>query len=72
MPTSCSRPRGHRADARHGHPLVGVTATDPVDLASMAVMFALVATFAAWILARRAAQSERRFQGCIAATDVDE
>ena len=35
--------------------LVGVTATDPVTFATMAVMFALVATFAAWIPARRAA-----------------
>jgi putative ABC transport system permease protein len=35
--------------------LVGVTPTDPVTFATMAVMFALVATFAAWIPARRAA-----------------
>ena len=35
--------------------LVGVTATDPVTFAAMAVLFALVAAFAAWIPARRAA-----------------
>jgi putative ABC transport system permease protein len=35
--------------------LVGVTATDPITFLGMAVMFALVATFAAWIPARRAA-----------------
>ena len=35
--------------------LVGVTATDPVTFAGMAVLFALVAAFAAWIPARRAA-----------------
>ena len=35
--------------------LVGVTATDPATFATMAVAFALVATFAAWIPARRAA-----------------
>ena len=35
--------------------LVGVSATDPVTFATMAVVFALVATFAAWIPARRAA-----------------
>jgi putative ABC transport system permease protein len=35
--------------------LVGVTATDPATFASMAVLFTLVAAFAAWIPARRAA-----------------
>jgi predicted permease len=35
--------------------LVGVSATDPMTFATMAVSFALVATFAAWIPARRAA-----------------
>jgi putative ABC transport system permease protein len=35
--------------------LVGVTATDPMTFATMAVSFALVAAFAAWIPARRAA-----------------
>jgi putative ABC transport system permease protein len=35
--------------------LVGVSATDPMTFATMAVAFALVATFAAWIPARRAA-----------------
>jgi putative ABC transport system permease protein len=35
--------------------LVGVTATDPVTFISMAVMFTVVAAFAAWIPARRAA-----------------
>ena len=35
--------------------LVGVTATDPITFATMAVMFTLVATVAAWIPARRAA-----------------
>jgi ABC-type antimicrobial peptide transport system permease subunit len=35
--------------------LVGVTATDPVTFATMAVAFTLVATCAAWIPARRAA-----------------
>ncbi len=35
--------------------LVGVTATDPATFVSMAVLFALVATVAAWIPARRAA-----------------
>jgi predicted permease len=35
--------------------LVGVTATDPVTFVAMAIIFALVATFAAWIPARRAA-----------------
>ena len=35
--------------------LVGVTATDPATFATMAVVFALVAAFAAWIPARRAA-----------------
>ena len=35
--------------------LVGVSATDPLTFATMAVVFALVATFAAWIPARRAA-----------------
>ncbi len=35
--------------------LVGVTATDPATFVAMAVMFALVAAFAAWIPARRAA-----------------
>jgi predicted permease len=35
--------------------LVGVSATDPLTFATMAVMFAVVATFAAWIPARRAA-----------------
>jgi predicted permease len=35
--------------------LVGVSATDPVTFATMAVTFAVVATFAAWIPARRAA-----------------
>jgi putative ABC transport system permease protein len=35
--------------------LVGVTATDPITFGSMAVLFALVAAFAAWIPARRAA-----------------
>ena len=35
--------------------LVGVSATDPATFAAMAVLFALIATFAAWIPARRAA-----------------
>ena len=35
--------------------LVGVTATDPATFATMAIAFALVAAFAAWIPARRAA-----------------
>jgi predicted permease len=35
--------------------LVGVSATDPVTFAAMAVLFALVAAFAAWIPAQRAA-----------------
>jgi putative ABC transport system permease protein len=35
--------------------LVGVSATDPVTFATMAVAFAMIATFAAWIPARRAA-----------------
>ena len=35
--------------------LVGVSATDPLTFATMAVAFTLVATFAAWIPARRAA-----------------
>jgi putative ABC transport system permease protein len=35
--------------------LVGVTPTDPLTFATMAVVFTLVATFAAWIPARRAA-----------------
>ena len=35
--------------------LVGVTATDPVTFVTMAVVFTLVAMFAAWIPARRAA-----------------
>jgi putative ABC transport system permease protein len=35
--------------------LVGVSATDPATFATMAVAFAMVATFAAWIPARRAA-----------------
>jgi predicted permease len=35
--------------------LVGVSATDPATFASMAVLFALIAAFAAWIPARRAA-----------------
>jgi predicted permease len=35
--------------------LVGVTATDPATYTTMAVLFALVASFAAWIPARRAA-----------------
>ncbi len=35
--------------------LVGVTATDPATFATMAVLFAVVAAFAAWIPARRAA-----------------
>ncbi|HJU42302.1 MAG TPA: ABC transporter permease [Vicinamibacterales bacterium] len=35
--------------------LVGVTATDPMTFATMAIVFAIVATFAAWIPARRAA-----------------
>ena len=35
--------------------LVGVSATDPLTFATMAVAFAIVATFAAWIPARRAA-----------------
>jgi putative ABC transport system permease protein len=35
--------------------LVGVSATDPVTFATMALAFALVASFAAWIPARRAA-----------------
>jgi putative ABC transport system permease protein len=35
--------------------LVGVSATDPLTFATMAVAFAVVATFAAWIPARRAA-----------------
>ncbi|HEX6163120.1 MAG TPA: ABC transporter permease [Vicinamibacterales bacterium] len=35
--------------------LVGVSATDPATFAAMAVLFAAVATFAAWIPARRAA-----------------
>ena len=35
--------------------LVGVTATDPATYTTMAVLFALVASFAAWVPARRAA-----------------
>ena len=35
--------------------LVGVSATDPITFATMAIVFAIVATFAAWIPARRAA-----------------
>jgi putative ABC transport system permease protein len=35
--------------------LVGVSATDPATFAAMAVLFAVIATFAAWIPARRAA-----------------
>jgi predicted permease len=35
--------------------LVGVSATDPLTFTTMAVVFALVASFAAWIPARRAA-----------------
>ena len=35
--------------------LVGVTATDPITYGTMAVLFAIVAAFAAWIPARRAA-----------------
>ena len=35
--------------------LVGVTATDPLTFVAMAVLFTLVAAFAAWIPARRAA-----------------
>ena len=35
--------------------LVGVSATDPATFAAMATLFALVAAFAAWIPARRAA-----------------
>jgi putative ABC transport system permease protein len=35
--------------------LVGVTATDPTTFVAMAVLFTLVAAFAAWIPARRAA-----------------
>jgi ABC-type antimicrobial peptide transport system permease subunit len=35
--------------------LVGVSATDPATYASMAVLFTLIATVAAWIPARRAA-----------------
>ena len=35
--------------------LVGVTATDPVTFAAMAVLFTVVAALAAWIPARRAA-----------------
>ena len=35
--------------------LVGVTATDPATFAAMAVLFTLIAAFAAWIPARRAA-----------------
>jgi putative ABC transport system permease protein len=35
--------------------LVGVTATDPVTFVAMAVLFMMVAAFAAWIPARRAA-----------------
>ena len=35
--------------------LVGVSATDPATFAAMAALFALVAAFAAWIPARRAA-----------------
>jgi hypothetical protein len=35
--------------------LVGVSATDPLTFATMAIVFAIVATFAAWIPARRAA-----------------
>jgi putative ABC transport system permease protein len=35
--------------------LVGVTATDPATYATMAVLFAMVAAFAAWVPARRAA-----------------
>jgi putative ABC transport system permease protein len=35
--------------------LVGVSATDPATFASMAIVFTLIATIAAWIPARRAA-----------------
>jgi putative ABC transport system permease protein len=35
--------------------LVGVTPTDPVTYATMAVLFSMVAAFAAWVPARRAA-----------------
>jgi putative ABC transport system permease protein len=35
--------------------LVGVTATDPPTFITMALLFTLVAAFAAWIPARRAA-----------------
>jgi ABC-type antimicrobial peptide transport system permease subunit len=35
--------------------LVGVSATDPLTFATMAIAFAIVAAFAAWIPARRAA-----------------
>jgi predicted permease len=35
--------------------LVGVTATDPATYGTMAVLFAMVAAFAAWVPARRAA-----------------
>jgi putative ABC transport system permease protein len=35
--------------------LVGVTATDPATYVTMAFVFTLVAAFAAWIPARRAA-----------------
>ena len=35
--------------------LVGVSATDPITFTAMAVLFAVTATFAAWIPARRAA-----------------
>jgi ABC-type antimicrobial peptide transport system permease subunit len=35
--------------------LVGVSATDPVTFAAMAVLFMLIAAFAAWIPAQRAA-----------------
>ena len=35
--------------------LVGVSATDPLTFGSMALLFAIVASFAAWLPARRAA-----------------